>query len=118
MSKRHLRSSGYLVPRFLCVPAALAALLSAGTAEAAGVLGRVGVKRTPTLLESLAGELKSVAAGAGVMLGAPVSAEDCTFGTVTVGAADDAATVSAGAGAGLVVELQPGFANIRMRAKT
>ena len=40
------------------------------------------------------------------------------FGTLMAGAGSDFATVSVGAGAGLVDELQPGVAKMRTRANT
>ena len=78
---------------------------SATRVEATGVFGRVGVKRTPTLGAELAGAsgLKSAGSGGG---GAATAIVGAVFGTV-MGATDSVfATVSAGAGAGLVVELQ------------
>jgi hypothetical protein len=80
-------------------------------ALAAGVPGRVGEKRTP----ATAGAVGSNPIGAAEIDDASAAPAS---GTVTTGAdGAGAEAVSAGFGAGLLVELQPGLAKISMSAK-
>src|SRR4051812_3890174 len=97
---------------------------SVTSAPATGVPGRVGVKRTPPveLLDEVA-----VAGASGLKETGGEPADELSlveprveperFGIFIVGGASAVATVSVGAGAGLVVELQPGVAKMRTRAK-
>src|SRR5688572_22857864 len=89
-------------------------------AVATGVPGRVGVKRTvgaalPTLDDGSAVAGASGLNGGGVLATGGVLAAGVVEGVVP---GVDVETVSPGLGAGLVLELHPGFAKIRTSAKT